>query len=112
MEALLTRSANPEAGHMSHFLAVVERNFTRAAGRVGIGQPPLRTAEQQVAHPRAQEIEMLIGAKQWVVTGDAGEDHIDAVAERDLAFFDSSMTEMALPNCIIFANPGGTGSPG
>jgi len=44
-----------------------------------------RSAAQQFAHHGAQELEMLLGLKQRIAPGHPGQDHVGAVAERDLA---------------------------
>ncbi len=44
-----------------------------------------RPAAQPVAHRRPQKIEMLVRPKQRVAPGDTRQDHIDAIAKRDLA---------------------------
>jgi hypothetical protein len=44
-----------------------------------------RAAAQSIAQNRAQKIDMIFGAEQRVAAGDARQDHVHAVAERDLA---------------------------
>jgi hypothetical protein len=43
-----------------------------------------RAAAQHLAHCGAQKFEMLLGSKQRIAAGDPGQDHVSAVAERDL----------------------------